>query len=347
MPNSNYENSRKQKPIRQQNQSKKTLIKINGRLPNNAKRGTIYAVIGKVCIVLPEGEANFIECFIGGTLITQYKDASLAAVGDEVDFQVEEYNDSYSGLQTGTILKINKRGSKISRKAAVKSYKEHVIATNSDQLLILGSFTTPDYNKKLIDRFYISSIYGGLKPAICINKMDLCPEHEIVEEDLEIYTELEVPIFFISVEQNEGLEEIKKFLKDKRTVFAGQSGVGKSSLVNYLLGNKVQAINEISERTGKGQHTTSFNKMFDLPFGGQIIDTPGIREFGIWGIEQHELALYFDDFDEFSEHCKYQPCSHIHEPGCRVAEAAEEGIIDPERYISYVNIYESIEERPY
>lgn len=351
MSKSTNQHNSKQSPIRRGNLSRKTLVKKSGTLPAKARKGTVTGVVGTNYFVRPDnnaGEMNdeLIKCMIAGVLITPYIDSSLVAVGDEVDFQIEEYIDSDTKLREGTILRVRARGPKLSRRAAVKKYSEHVIASNADQLLIFTSFQTPDYNKKLIDRMCIAAVIGGLKPIIAINKIDLCSDMEFLEEDFSVYDSLGIETYFVSVLENEGIDALVEALTYKRTVFAGQSGAGKSSLVNKLLGSKEQTIKEVSERTRKGQHTTSFVRMFDLPSGGEIIDSPGIREFGIWGISKGELALYFDDFDEYSEKCRYQPCSHIHEPGCAVTQAVESGEIDVERYVSYVNIYETIEEKP-
>ncbi|GAB1371345.1 hypothetical protein MASR1M45_14070 [Candidatus Kapaibacterium sp.] len=166
---------------------------------------------------------------------------------------------------------------------------------------------------------------------------------EFFKDDLQIYRQMDIPLFFVSANDNVGLETLMEFLTDKISLFFGPSGVGKSTIVNQLLGESIQQIREISERTNKGQHTTSFVKMLSLPFGGKIIDSPGVREFAMWDVDKLNLAMHYHDFDEYYLQCKYLPCSHIHEPDCAVIQALEGGLISPERYESYMNIYNTLE----
>ena len=188
----------------------------------------------------------------------------------------------------------------------------------------------------------MSAELGGLKSAICFNKSDLAEDLDQINADFETYQNLGHKIFFVSA-VNDDLEELKEFLKNKITVFAGPSGVGKSTIINKLVGHEAQAVQEISERTNKGQHTTSSVKMFELSDNINIIDTPGVREFATSGLEKDELSLYFHEFDEYFPNCKFPGCSHIHEPGCAVIAAVENEEINYERYESYVNIYMTME----
>jgi ribosome biogenesis GTPase len=143
--------------------------------------------------------------------------------------------------------------------------------------------------------------------------------------------------------KNRGIKELISFLEGKKTVIIGQSGVGKSTFINSLFGEEIQKTNEISDWSSKGKHTTSFIQLFDYNNKFEIIDTPGIKEFGIWGLQKEDLTHYYPEFHVFNDECKFKPCSHIHEPGCKVIEALENDEILPERYQSYLNIYESLD----
>jgi len=210
-------------------------------------------------------------------------------------------------------------------------------------MLIFSSAADPFYNKRLIDRYLVAAIAGGLKPIIAINKSELI-DNEILLEDLAVYQEMGIDLFLISVIEKTGLNELYKHLENNKTVITGQSGVGKSTFVNEILGNKQQTVGKISDSTAKGQHTTSFVRMFKAKNNTHIIDTPGIREFALHGISKHELPTYFIDFLEFHNQCKFTPCSHTHEPKCAVKNAVENGQINFERYESYLLLSESIEQ---
>jgi ribosome biogenesis GTPase len=347
MPKYKHKENRKREPIRRSKASNRVLIKKDGKIDDKWLKGKVVATIGSIVLVLKKD--NLYECVIGGILISEYKDSTLVATGDEVWFEIES-NDNINydtELEKGVIKKVGKRWTKLSRKTPGKNKSEHVLATNADQLLILMSAIDPIYNKRLIDRYQIAAELGDLKVLICINKIDLLDKEDIefIKNDLSIYKDLGDHIILISAENRINLDELEKvYLSNKTTIFSGPSGVGKSTLVNQLLGKSVQVVNEISETTFKGKHTTSFTKMFDLKNGGKVIDTPGIREFALYDIEKDELPLFFRDFKDLYLKCKYNPCSHTHEPGCAVKEAVENEKIQFDRYESYLSLYFSFEE---
>lgn len=279
------------------------------------------------------------ECILSGTLVSRNKKSTILAVGDIVYFEQEKQINSSKDIYR--IVQVFDRHSWLSRKD-VLSPNEHIIAANVDKLLIQMSAAEPMYNRRLIDRYLVAAEQGEIEPAICINKIDLLDCKEL-RQDFQVYEKMEIPVFFISAMNQSGLEPIMKFIKDSVTVISGPSGVGKSTLINNIIGINTQIVQEISERTNKGRHTTSFVKLFTADNGIQIIDTPGIREFAVHGIKKEELALYFKDFEDFHLNCKFLPCTHTHEPGCAVKEAVENGLIDIDRYESYLNLYDSFD----
>jgi len=319
---------------------KRVLFKDKNQKKSALLKGTVYASMGKQFLVRSsENPLKFADCTYGATIDSKHDNSSIITVGDEVYYSVFQ-DTKKTGKAAGTIHKLDLRKSCFSRKT-VGLGTEQVIASNADILLIVMSAAEPDYNKRLIDRFVIAAEQGMLTPVICMNKTDLGDEKQI-KSDLKIYKKLGIKIFFVSAFTEYNLDKLKKFLLNKISIFAGPSGVGKSTIINKLFGTELQKINEISNKTNKGKHTTSFSKMFDLPKGGRIIDTPGIRELTLWDIGKEELPFFFHDFDNFFLSCRYLPCSHTHEPECAVLEAVEKNKIDIERYQSYLNIFETV-----
>jgi ribosome biogenesis GTPase len=321
---------------------KKTRLIRTEEIPENSKKGRVIISTGRIHSVIPFGTndfENYIDCEIAGILISEFDNKTIVTVGDIVYYIVDESEEEH---RKGTILKVDHRETWISRKST-GIVDEHVIASNVENLMIVMSAAEPFYNKRLIDRIIVSGLIGNMNICICINKSELM-ETKFLKKDLKIYLENNYQVELISAIENKGIAKFKKLLKDKTTLLIGPSGVGKSTIVNKLVGKELQKIQEVSDKTYKGKHTTSFGRILKLPFGGEIVDTPGIREFGIIGIEKEELTLYFKDFEEYYDNCKFMPCSHTHEPECAIAKAVEEGKIDSERYQSYLNIYNSIEE---
>lgn len=333
----------KREPIRKGKSNKRTLIKASGITREGALEGRVISVAAKTSIIEYVNENNEIirlECFTGGSVISPHKHSTIVSAGDKVYFMPGEANE---GSQCyGNIIKVDERKSKLSRVDPANTNREQVLASNIDGVLILSSTFDPEINPRLIDRFLVSAMLGKIEAAICVNKIDLA-EKDVFEDFFEIYKKMNIPVFFISAKHGEGTDELKKYLQNRTTVISGPSGAGKSTLLNRIMGKPVQTVQEISERTGKGRHTTSFASGFDLEGGGHLIDTPGIREFGIWDLTKDELTLFFPEFNEFFHGCKYLPCTHTHEPHCKVQEAREKGLIAEERYESYLNILETLD----
>ena len=265
------------------------------------------------------------------------------AVGDIVE--IENENDEESTI----ITEIYERKNYINRVSPHNKNQHHIVAANLDQSLLFATLKDPKTSLGFIDRFLIISEAYHVPAIIVFNKADLLgkKENEKLKLIREIYEPIGYKIMLMSLEKMEGVEAVKDLLKDKTTLLSGHSGVGKSTFINYLfpeLGLKTQ---DVSSWSGKGLHTTTFAEMFDLPFGGRIIDTPGIREMGLVDISKQELAHYIPEMRAVMNQCQFNNCIHLDEPECAVKEAVNKGIIHTERYISYLNIRDTIPEKSY
>lgn len=263
------------------------------------------------------------------------------AVGDIVEIDSEAEDDSL------VISKIYKRRNYINRVSPHNKHLHHIIAANIDQSLLFATLKDPKTSFGFIDRFLITSEAYHLPAIIVFNKADLFKKREEEKFALakEIYEPIGYKIMLMSIEKNTGTEEVKVLLKDKTTLLSGHSGVGKSTFINYIFPEGALKTQEVSAWSGKGMHTTTFAEMYDLPFGGSIIDTPGIREMGLVDIPEHELAQYFPEMRAVMSSCKFNNCIHFNEPGCAVKEAVNAGVISESRYLSYLNIKDTIEEK--
>jgi ribosome biogenesis GTPase len=266
------------------------------------------------------------------------------AVGDQVEIETE--NELESGV---TITKIYDRKNYITRTSPANKHQHHIIASNLDQSLLFATIKDPKTSQGFIDRFLISSESFHIPTVIVFNKADLYKkkEEEKFEMVKDIYEAIGYTVKKISVETGEGVEEVKELLKDKVTLLSGHSGVGKSSFLNKIFPEMNLKTLAVSDWSGKGMHTTTFAEMFDVPFGGKIIDTPGIRELGLVDIPKQELSHYFPEMKALINDCQFNNCMHINEPKCAVKEAVAENKISMDRYVSYCNILESIDEIKY
>lgn len=266
----------------------------------------------------------------------------VAAVGDIVDYNLNEDG-------TGTITGIHERRNYLSRKAPkIKggSYRgerfEQIIATNIDSLFIVSSVASPAFNNRVIDRILVAAESSHINASIIINKMDLDTNNSI-DQWAELYREIGYNVFVTCAVSGKGMDELKDSMKGKINLFWGQSGVGKSSLLNSLYKLNLNT-GEISSFSSKGKHTTVTSLMMNVDEDTYIIDTPGVREIDPYGIKKEDLGHYFLEFAESIEGCKFNTCTHLHEPGCIVREAVENQIIAFERYDSYLKLLETIED---
>ncbi|MDF3078243.1 MAG: rsgA [Sphingobacteriaceae bacterium] len=298
-------------------------------------QGLITKSTGSWYQVLTESGRTY-DCRIKGKFrIKGITTTNPIAVGDVVDFEMEPEQ------ETGVITKLHDRRNYIIRKSINLSKQGQIIASNMDQAFLIVTLASPRTSLGFIDRFLVTAEAYGIPAALVFNKLDLFSDEglEVLKDYRDLYEEIGYPCFEVSALKGMNIDQIKDALKDKTTLFSGHSGVGKSSLINQILPELKLRTTEISEWHDKGMHTTTFAEMFVLPFGGFLIDTPGIRELGIVNIEKQELGHFFPEMRERMGDCRFHNCRHINEPGCAVLDAVEEGEIAPSRYDSYLSIY--------
>jgi len=280
-------------------------------------------------------EGKFIRCRIKGKLrLKDFKHTNPVTVGDHVIIDIE------SGDESAAITEIEPRKNYIIRKASNLSKQTHIIASNIDLAVLVASFAAPQTSTGFIDRFLVTAEAYHIPACIVFNKIDLLNDDLLqhADEIANRYRNIGYEVIYTSVINHIGIDTIKKILHEKVTLLTGHSGVGKSSLLNSIDNSLQIKTGSISNYHQKGQHTTTFAEMHRLASGGFIIDTPGIREFGIVDIEDEELSHYFKEMKSYIGKCKFNNCLHTNEPGCAIKEAVIHGSISEERYASYVSI---------
>lgn len=299
-------------------------------------QGTVYKSTGS-WYTLKSEEGDFYECRIKGKFrIKDIKSTNPIAVGDHVVFDLEKVGDETNGV----ITKIKDRKNYIIRKSVKLSKQTHIIAANLDQVFLLVTLNNPTTYTSFIDRFLVTAEAYDIPVVLLFNKMDTYDEDEQVEVKylVDLYRGIGYQCIEIAAKAGKNVEKVKQLMVGKTSMFSGNSGVGKSTLINALEPGMTLKTADISEQHLQGQHTTTFAEMYDLSFGAQIIDTPGIKGFGIVDMEKDEIGDYFPELFELKSECKFNNCLHLDEPKCAVKEALENDEIAWSRYRSYVQM---------
>lgn len=304
--------------------------------------GIVYKSTGSWYTVKSDTGA-FFECRIKGKFrLKGIKSTNPVAVGDVVDFELDNTADTVTGI----ITNIHERKNYLIRKSVNLSKQVHIIAANVDVLFILITIENPVTTTSFIDRLLVTAEAYGIEVVLVFNKVDTFTE-ETLDEQLYlqyIYESIGYKTLRVSAAEGKGLDALKEIMKHKVSMFTGHSGVGKSTLVNALEPGLNLKTKEISEQHQQGQHTTTFAEMYDLSFDAGIIDTPGIRGFGIVDMEPQEVGDYFPEFFRLKDQCKFNNCLHREEPHCAVKDALEKDEISWSRYKSYIQILDGDEE---
>jgi len=295
-------------------------------------QGTVIKNFGKFYTV--KYDDGVIDCVLRGKIrkdkrLKQFSDP--VAVGDRVDFEISD--------ATGVIDSVHERRNAFTRKDRY-SPREDLIASNCDLIAVVQSFKTPPFNLRFVDRLLVRGNKEGIPVMLIVNKADLSDEsqHQYIKD---YYKGVDIIFRAVSALEETGIEELRQELVDKLTIFVGSSGVGKTSILNALFPTLDLRISHVSESSGKGRHTTTNVEMVELEDHTKIIDTPGLREFGLVDIEPDTLGDFFCEFGTI-DGCNFRPCSHDHEPKCGVKDLVENKIIHPDRYQSYLNILQTL-----
>ncbi|MGH2565864.1 MAG: ribosome small subunit-dependent GTPase A [Ginsengibacter sp.] len=305
-------------------------------------KALVYKSTGSWYVVKTEGGEFFNARIKGKFKIDNITSTNPVAVGDIVDVDKEDTEEG-----DVVIVDIHLRRNYITRQSPHNKHQHHIIASNLDQSILFATLKDPKTSQGFIDRFLVASEAYHVPAIIVFNKLDLYKKKELekLDEMKFIYGRNNYKVLSMSLALGSGVEEVKDVLDNKITLLSGHSGVGKSSFINIVFPGLLLKTQDVSDWSGKGLHTTTFAEMFDLPGNGKIIDTPGLREFALMDIEKNELSHYFPEMKALVNECRFNNCMHIDEPCCAVKFAVEEGKIAADRYISYLNILGTIDNK--
>lgn len=266
------------------------------------------------------------------------------AVGDFVEMEIETIEEA-----SAIITEIYERNNYVARVSPHNKHLHHIIASNLDQSMLFTTLKEPKTSQGFIDRFLISCESHHISAIIVFNKADLYGKKEMerFEQLREMYSSIGYQVILTSVQNQEGLDQVNRLLKNNATLLSGHSGVGKSTLINHLFPQFNLKTQSVSEWSGKGLHTTTFAEMFDLDASSQVIDTPGVREFGLVDISKQELSHYFPEMRKLLVNCQFNNCMHTNEPGCAIKKEVGIGQIAEDRYVSYLTILDTMEDKTY
>lgn len=286
-----------------------------------------------------------VVCQLRGRLKEAYSDTDLVAIGDRVTFEVQPDG-------TGAILHVEERERVLSRVApssavGTSAEREQVIIANPDQAVFVFAAAQPSPHVRMLDRFLVAAEKAAIPEIrICVNKIDLLGDDRAENEAIFApYVQIGYPVLTVSAHTGEGVEALRAVLQGKISVFTGSSGVGKTSLLNAIEPDLGRRVNAVSRATTKGRHTTRYSELIPLSAGGYLADTPGIRAVAPWDVEPEELDGYYVEIAPYVSQCRFQDCTHTHEPGCAVIAAVERGEITTARYDSYLRLREELEEQ--
>ncbi len=296
------------------------------------KKGLVAKSTGSWYTIRDE-DGNYLECRIAGKIrLDGRKTTNPLVVGDYVEFELQE--------GVGIIHKIQERKNYIIRKSINLSKQTQIIASNIDQAFLIATLVFPRTSTGFIDRFLVTAEAYRIPVSIVFNKKDLLDEEQLIQQQelLKIYQSLGYTCFSISAKNPDDIYSLRQVMKNNINLFSGHSGVGKSTLINAIEPGLSLKTGEISEAHAKGKHTTTFSELFELSFGGFIIDTPGIKELGLVEMQKEEIGHYFPEIRQYMHDCRFNNCLHVNEPRCAVREAVEQGKINSNRYYNYLGI---------
>ncbi len=302
------------------------------------EQGIVIATKGRLFQVSTQNGST-IKCEVRQKVKHAIKAVTPVAVGDDVLFSRDKAG------QRGAIEKVLERRTAFFRPSIMSDTIKQVIAANLDQLAAVASVKSPILKTGIIDRFLIAAQLGNMEPLIIINKIDLESDRIDLEYIIKAYQSIGYKVYGTSAIDGTGVDELEKQLTDHRTLFVGHSGVGKSHLLNYLIPGLDRKIGDVSEYSNRGKHTTTNIELFELPKGGYLADSPGLKVMGLWELEKNELVDFYPEFFDYFQMCRFKGCSHSHEPDCAVKAALEDKKIHQFRYDNYLTILKSLDKK--